>query len=113
MTTEPSLWSFISNASPIVKCVILILLMASVASWTIIIQRTLYFKQRRRAAKNFEKRFWSGGNLRELFQETAHSLDTDVENLIPGGLVLVKRLLERGYLVRNSEAPQDSTSFCL
>lgn len=68
MTTEPSLWSFISNATPVVKFVILILVMASVASWTIIIQRTLYFKQMRTAAKNFEKNFWSCGNLRELFQ---------------------------------------------
>ena len=69
MSTEPSLWSFISHASPIVKCVILLLLAASVASWTIIIQRYLYFKQIRRAANAFEKRFWSGINLRELFQE--------------------------------------------
>ena len=71
MTTEPSLWSFISNASPIVKFVIFILFMASVASWTIIIQRVLYFKQIQRAANDFKKHFWSSGNLNELFQELA------------------------------------------
>jgi len=43
--TEPSLWSFIINASPVVKFVMLILLFASIASWTIIIQRTMIFKQ--------------------------------------------------------------------
>ena len=69
--TEPSLWSFISNASPVVKCVILILFAASLASWTIIIQRILYFKQMRKDAHDFEKQFWAGGNLRELFQELA------------------------------------------
>ncbi len=76
MTTEPSLWSFISHASPVVKCVMLILLAASVTSWTIIIQRAIYFKNMRAAAKDFEKRFWSGGNLRELFQALGkHSAD--------------------------------------
>jgi len=71
MTTEPSLWSFISNASPVVKCVIAVLLAASIASWTIIIQRMLYFKQIRQATNDFEKRFWSSDNLRGLFQELA------------------------------------------
>jgi len=76
MTAEPSLWSFISNSSPVVKFVIGILLMASLASWTIIIQRMLYFKQLRKAADTFEKRFWSGINLRELFQELSKKSKT-------------------------------------
>lgn len=66
--TEPSLWSFIINASPIVKFVMLILLGASVTSWTLIIQRTLYFKKLRRAAQDFENHFWSGADLSQLFQ---------------------------------------------
>lgn len=67
--TEPSLWSFIINASPVVKLVLLILLMASLASWTIIIERVLFFKRQRREAKVFENHFWSGANLPNLYQE--------------------------------------------
>lgn len=75
--TEPSLWSFISHASPVVKLVILILLAASMTSWTIIIQRFLYFRQRARSAENFEHYFWSAecdiNHLyHQLSQNTAH-----------------------------------------
>lgn len=70
--TEPSLWSFISHASPVVKFVMLILMLASVSSWTVIIQRILYFKQLRHAAKQFEDYFWSGKNLHALYQESAN-----------------------------------------
>jgi len=76
MPIEPSLWSFISNASPVVKCVLLILLMASLASWTVIIQRILYFKHIRKSADAFANRFWSGVNLRDLFQELSEKSKT-------------------------------------
>ena len=72
---EPSLWSFINHASPIVKFVIVILLFASIASWTLIIQRLLYFKQLRYAAKDFEDYFWSGANLAKLFNELSKRQD--------------------------------------
>ncbi|WP_423062919.1 protein TolQ [Candidiatus Paracoxiella cheracis] len=73
MTSAPSLWSFIINAGFVVKVVIMILLLASVASWTIIIQRVFLLKRTRRAAKKFEQRFWSGIELTALFEEiSAH-----------------------------------------
>lgn len=71
--TEPSLWSFISNASPVVKCVILILLSASVASWTMILQRVLYFKELRRTTQEFENHFWSVADLPKLFNQLSEN----------------------------------------
>lgn len=71
MTGEPSLWSFIINAGFVVKVVIMILLLASIASWAIIIQRALLLKRTRRAAKRFEQRFWSGIELTTLFEQVA------------------------------------------
>lgn len=70
--SEPSLWSFISNASPVVKFVMLILLLASITSWTIILQRVMYFKQLRKAARLFEDYFWSGTNLSKLYDESSN-----------------------------------------
>lgn len=67
--SEPSLWSFISHASPIVKFVIFLLLLASVASWTIILQRMMVFKRRRRSAQQFEDYFWSGADITTLFNQ--------------------------------------------
>lgn len=68
MTPNPSLWSFISQASFVVQLVMLILLFASIASWSIIIQRGLLLKQVRTALAQFKERFWSGVELNELWK---------------------------------------------
>ena len=75
MNAEPSLWSFISHASPVVQCVLILLMAASVASWTIIIQRLRYFKQIRNDANAFQKSFWASDNLQEFFQHLNKSKD--------------------------------------
>ncbi len=72
MGTEPSIWSFISHAGPMVKCVILILVAASIASWTIIFQRARLLKVTRLDVDQFEQRFWSGVDLNQLFQQLSH-----------------------------------------
>jgi biopolymer transport protein TolQ len=66
---DTSIWSFIVNADFIVKCVMVILLLASIASWTLIIQRMRLLKQRRAEAQAFEKRFWSGLDLTQLYTQ--------------------------------------------
>lgn len=71
MTSEPSLWSFIANAGPVVKTVLCILFCASVASWAIIIQRILLFKNTFAAINQFEQTFWSGADLNKIYQQIA------------------------------------------
>lgn len=77
MTPDTSLWSFILHASFVVKAVLIILLCASIASWTIIFQRSKIIKQRRLSAKEFIKRFWSGVDLNQLYSQ----LDRNKESL--------------------------------
>lgn len=72
MTTNPSFFDFIFNASFIVKCVILILFFASIASWTIIIERIRFYKKQWAQTKQFENRFWSGIAIQDLFQAVKH-----------------------------------------
>jgi biopolymer transport protein TolQ len=69
MTHAPSLWSFVANAGPIVKIVMLLLLAASVWSWTIIFQRFFFLKDAQLAVKKFEKQFWSGNDLNKFYAE--------------------------------------------
>lgn len=72
MTTNPSFFDFIFNASFIVKCVILILFFASITSWTIIIERIRFYKKQWAQTKQFENRFWSGIAIQDLFQAVKH-----------------------------------------
>ncbi|QLH41418.1 MAG: protein TolQ [Coxiellaceae bacterium] len=72
MTTAPTLWGFISHAGPVVRTVMVLLLLASVASWTMIFQRIFTFKQANRNLREFENRFWSGADLSKLQAELEH-----------------------------------------
>ncbi len=66
---ELSIVQLVWNASLVVQLVMLVLLFASVASWTMIFSRMKLFKQANQKAEQFEQSFWSGGNLNELYQD--------------------------------------------
>lgn len=65
--SDISMWSHIVHASWVVQCVMLILLVASIFSWTIIFQRTVRLRAARHALDRFEGEFWSGGSLSVLY----------------------------------------------
>jgi len=53
----------------IVKFVIILLVIFSIQSWKIVIQKILMMNKMRRVSKKFENHFWSGVSLDELFQQ--------------------------------------------
>ena len=54
------------NASIVVKSVIVILILASVASWMVIFERWIYIKKVNQEFFDFEMRFWSDSGLEAL-----------------------------------------------
>jgi biopolymer transport protein TolQ len=83
---EISFFHLIANASLPVQFVMLILLIASVFSWSVIYIKWGMLKQSRGEAKTFEGRFWSGINLSDLFgqlstrQEKRYGMEAIFEN---------------------------------
>ncbi len=73
MSTELSFFHLVLNASPLVQLVMASLMMASVISWTMIFDRARVLKRARKAADAFEKRFWSGGDMGELYNQVGGS----------------------------------------
>ena len=69
MSTDLSFVTLVANASPLVQLVMAALMLASVISWTMIFDRAKVLRSARKAADHFESRFWSGGDLGELFHE--------------------------------------------
>src|SRR4030067_851829 len=53
----------------------LLLLAASLISWTMIFRKWSTFKTAKRAAARFEGRFWSGGNINQMFKELSQNED--------------------------------------
>lgn len=58
----------ILHASLPVQLVIILLVLASLASWAVIFRKQRVLGAADRGADEFEERFWSGGDLAELFQ---------------------------------------------
>ena len=56
------------DASLVVQLVMLLLLIVSLLSWTIIFIKWSVIKKARREADEFERHFWSGADLGELYQ---------------------------------------------
>jgi biopolymer transport protein TolQ len=69
MTSDLSLFALILDASLVVQLVLLVLVAASVISWTMILDRARVLGRARKLANRFEERFWSGGDLNALYKE--------------------------------------------
>ncbi len=71
MTTDMSLVSLVMNASLPVQIVLLLLLAASFASWTIIFTKRSLIRRTKSASDDFEASFWSGGDLNTLYRSAS------------------------------------------
>ena len=78
MSNDLSLISLILDASLVVKAVMLLLLIASVASWAIIIEKSRLLKRATGAADEFEETFWSGSDVSEMYRDLADSDEAHV-----------------------------------
>ena len=65
--------SILTHASLVVQLVMLLLLAASLISWTMIFRKWSTFKTATRAATRFEGRFWSGSNINQMFKELSQT----------------------------------------
>ena len=73
VTQDLSLITLISNASVVVKLVLILLLGMSLASWWFIFRKAFVIRTTRRKAEDFERTFWSGSDLNSLFQSIVSS----------------------------------------
>jgi biopolymer transport protein TolQ len=87
VTHDMSVLSLITGASVLVQMVMAGLLVASLLSWYYIFLKTFTFKRATRLADEFEKEFWSGGDLNELYQRAANAR----------GAGTLERIFEAGF----------------
>ncbi len=72
---EFSLWSLFLRADPVVKTVMGILVISSIWSWAVIIDKSMTFGRLKRKSKRFEDQFWSGKPLEELYRRLNDKAD--------------------------------------
>lgn len=85
---DSSLFAYFMNAGLVIKCIMLLLIGASVLSWTYIMQRAFYLKDVRKETERFEQSFWSGKDLSSLYSET---------NKKRGALIGTEAIFQSGF----------------
>ena len=69
MATDLSILELVLKASLVVKIVMGMLILVSMYSWTIILYKRSVLKRARKNVNAFEKRFWSGVDLSDLYKK--------------------------------------------
>ncbi|WP_305906704.1 protein TolQ [Methylomarinum sp. Ch1-1] len=87
MSSHPSFIDLVLQASFVVQFVMLILLVASVLSWTFIFNKRKELSRSMEITEDFEQEFWSGGELTDLYRKLAgHDIQPEgIEKIFMAG----------------------------
>jgi biopolymer transport protein TolQ len=109
VTHDMSVLSLITGASVLVQLVMAGLLLCSIVSWYYIFVKIFTFRRASRQADKFEKDFWSGGDLNELFQRAVNARDSagTMERLFESGFREYQKLRKQSG--QNIAAVMDGT----
>ncbi len=100
-----SIVSTFLRADHVVQAVMLLLLLASLWSWTIIFNKLVALSGLKRKARRFEKLFWSGQSLDELYQQFAGRNDHPLTAMFVAALREWRRAFEGSAGLRESMLP--------
>jgi biopolymer transport protein TolQ len=97
MNQEFSIVHLLLNASWVVQAVVLLLLLVSLVSWTAIFRKLLSLGDVGRLNDEFEREFWSGKSLQELFAAAQQNakLSGPMERIFASGMREYQKLRER------------------
>lgn len=96
MEHDMSVLGLFLQAGLIVKTVMIGLLLASIWSWAIIIDKVVSFGRMRAQLNSFEENFWSGASLEELYRSLADRKATGMGAIFVAAMREWKKSYERG-----------------
>ncbi len=101
MPTETSFLGLVAQASFIVQLVMLLLLAASVVSWTIILRKRTMLKAAVANSNKFENSFWSGGDLTTIYRDITGSGEApaDMAGIFEAGFREFRRLRQQSGIL--------------
>lgn len=104
MTSDLSFFHLITNASLPVQAVMLMLVAASVMSWTMIFRKRAWLRRAKQAADLFEERFWSLEELTPLYKRISSQRyeGAGMELLFEAGYKEFSRLRKQGGVVADA-----------
>jgi biopolymer transport protein TolQ len=104
MANDLQVWQLIMQASWMVKLVMLLLLVASVASWVIIFRKRQVIREAEKEAEGFEEKFWSGADLTAMHESiaTTHRNTRGIEKVFESGFSEFLRMRQQGRMGPNA-----------
>ncbi|HET7715404.1 MAG TPA: protein TolQ [Bauldia sp.] len=91
-----SLIALFLQADIVVKAVIIGLLLASIWSWAIIVDKSILYSNMRKQMDRFEKTFWSGQSLEELYRSLSGRTPQGMASVFVAAMREWKRSFEAG-----------------
>ena len=97
MNQDLSILHMVLNASLVVHLVMLLLILISVSSWAAIFRKLFALKRVKALNDTFEREFWSGTSLNDLFAAAAKNarLSGPMERIFASGMREYQKLRER------------------
>ena len=96
MNQDLSIIKLVLEASLVVQLVMVILMLTSLASWTVIFGKVFGLKRVRNGSERFEREFWAGKNLNELYADATDKPDgSPMERIFASGMREFLKLRER------------------
>ena len=90
-----SIWALFMQADLVVKTVMIGLLGASVWCWAIIVDKSMLYGRTKREMNRFERVFWSGQSLEELYQQMSEQPSAGLGNVFVAAMKEWKRSHEQ------------------
>jgi len=100
MENELQIWQLVWQASWMVKGVMGLLLLASIASWMVIFRKRQALSRAEKDANAFEEKFWSGTDLTKLHDGIAsgHRLTSGMERIFDAGFSEFLRMRQQSRM---------------
>ena len=97
MNSNLSILNLVLHASVVVQAVMALLLLVSVASWAAIFRKLFALKKVRALNEAFEREFWSGASLNDLYAAAARNARSagPMERIFASGMREFQKLRER------------------
>jgi biopolymer transport protein TolQ len=99
--------SLVLNASPVVKGVLGLLILMSVASWFVIASKTLYLSSAASRSTKFQDAFWKTGRLDEIWRISEASPPSPVGEVFRAGYTELAKLQKRRHETPDEGAGED------
>lgn len=94
-----SIWGLFARSDLVIKFVMVLLVAASIWTWTIIIDKMVRLRRLRQMADEFEDQFWTGGSLDAMYDSIGTNPADPMSAIFAAAMAEWRRTAARGMVI--------------